>query len=80
MPLDKSDIEFLTRVINNCERYLKDPKVEGAFRIVARSEAARLQLNMDGWRWDVERGRAYKVTQNEKREYFDASTTNSTSK
>lgn len=79
MQLSESDIKYLIKDIKRCEKYVNETK-QFSFRPAMRSEAAKLLINLAGYRFDNEKLDAYKLTQEEKREYFNASTTDSTSK
>ena len=84
MELSKTQIAILVRRIIQLEaqakRIQKQPRPRGDFRLIMRAEAGRMILELNGYYWDNEKNDAYRVVQNEEREYtFDASTTDSTS-
>lgn len=72
MQLDNNAVGYLVKIINQLENMVETAE-RGQFRIVARSEAAKLVLALGGWGFDEVRRNAFKLTQREKREYFDAS-------
>ena len=84
MQLDENDIRYLIQQKNAAEAALEASFISkdatGAGRYPMRAEAAVLLLNLAGFRWDNVKRNAYKISQKEEREYFNVSTTNSTTK
>ena len=79
MQLSNSDILWLADQIKHCEERAK-AETTGSFRMIMRAETAKLMINLAGYRFDYDKYAAYKISQKEEREYFNVSTTNSTTK
>lgn len=74
MELSDNDIAFLVKRIRWAEGTLNEK--DFGFRPIMQAEAAIIILNLAGWVWDREKQQPFKRTQREKREYFNATTTN----
>lgn len=77
MTLNETQIKYLTDELNRLNQLISTPSdgtdelVQKKFQASRRGEAALLMLNICGYRYDYKRKSAYKIVQNEEREYVE---------